>query len=337
MKRSYRLILAAGTSVFLWGAGSPAQAAAPPSPVGNWDCLVSGKQGVGIAHLTFAESHTFSGIELLTVNPLAPAPPAPSYDGRNPGGDLGRGIYIGPGPGSGSSSDSSSSGSSGSASVVEQVYGIGDVSGSWQYDIYNRVIGYFVQVIEKTRLSISTNLVQVTQTVTNLDGSVTTTTEDKVEIVTNSLPSWTTNSVGFVGKVVPGKSLTLTAYTPNGKQVYTGRPLAAVLPDLSGSWYVNRKANGQWLVEFFEATPGSKPFLFDITGTGGGYTFNGLAMFSNWKRIGFVFERGEGTGSIRGATFGSFNPSTFRGQTLGFEEPSTRIRYNAYWYAAPAQ
>jgi hypothetical protein len=337
MKLCYRFVLAAGASVFLCGAWTPAQAAAPPSPVGDWDCLVSGKQGVGIAHITFAGNYAFSGMELLTVNPLAPVPSGSSYDGRNPGADLGRGIYIGPGPGSGSSTNSSSSGTSSSVSAVEQVFGMGDVSGSWQYDIYNRVIGYFVQTIEKTRLSISTNLVQVTQTVTNLDGSVTTTTEDRVEIVTNSLPSFTTNNVGFVAKVVPGKSLTLTAYTPNGKQVYTGRPLPAVLPDLSGSWYVNRKANGQWLVEFLEATPGSKRFLFNINGTGASYTFNGVAMVSSWKRIGFVFERGEGTAGIRGATFGSFNPSTLRGQTLGFEEPSTRIRYNAYWYAPAAQ
>lgn len=327
-------VLAAGALALLCGAGWSAQAATPPSPVGEWDCVVSGKQGVGLAHITFAEDFTFTGTEILTVNPAAPTPSSSSYDGRNPGGDLARGIYIGPGPG-GPSSSSGSGSTGGTSSTGEQLFGKNEINGSWGYDIYNRVIGYFVQVVQKTQLSISTNLVQITWTVTNADGSISITNEIKPVIVTNSQPVYATNMVGVLAKVVPGERLDLSASTPNGKQVYRGKPFTAAPADLTGSWYVNKVANGQSLVEFFDAAPGATPYLFTIDGRGAGYTYTGLSMVSLWNKVAFIFQRADGSSpdGVLGVTYGNINPKKLIGKTKGLEEPSTRIRFDAYWYA----
>jgi hypothetical protein len=336
MKLFSRVLVGAGACALLCGAWIPAQAATPPSPVGDWDCVVSGKQGVGLAQITFAENYTFSGTEVLTVNPAAPVPTASSYDGRNPGADLGRGIYIGPGAGSGTNSGSSSGSSVTTSNSSVQLFGMGPIGGDWHYDIYGRVIGYFVQVIAKSDTAITTNTITTFQT-NVVDGITEIITTTRVELETNTVTSGTTNIVSFLAKVAPGKRLSLTASTPNGKQVYTGRPRPAAYTDLTGAWYVNKRAKGQSLVEFFDATPGPEPFLFNINGTGAGYTFNGLAMVSSWNRIGFVFERGGATDGIIGATVGAFYPRKLQSQTLGIEEPSTPIRFNAYWYAPAAE
>src|SRR5437867_4219981 len=63
---------------------------APNSPVGKWDCTISGSGQQGIAFLTFFDDGTFSGYRLLVGKLLTSASVEDFDDSRNSGGDASR-------------------------------------------------------------------------------------------------------------------------------------------------------------------------------------------------------------------------------------------------------
>jgi hypothetical protein len=156
-----------------------------------------------------------------------------------------------------------------------------------------------------------------------------------------------TNAISFVGKVVPGKKLTLTASTSYGKVTFRGVP-ATTLPTLNGTaWNGDKHQDSQQFIEFFNLnafTSTSNPFLSefpDITdypniywttnGAGPGYDFYGVSVVSRQKKIGFTFQETSGTNSTLRSTYGSLSSNskgTF-GKTKGVIEPDTTIKYEA--------
>jgi hypothetical protein len=261
--------------------GFAAEAHAQKSPVGTWEFLISGSQGVGIAYLTFKDDFSFSGQELLTTKT------------RKASEDVARGGEgIGRYPTSGSSTNVSKS--------TTNLFGFGAVEGPWIYDAKGRVTGYFV---EEVSIAGSTNVVR--------------------------------NSVAFTAKVVPGKRMTLAASTANGKVTYSGVPISTSLPNLTGSWNGLKKEGKQKFVELFDLFPNATgPYLFNMTGTGAGYSFDGLAMVSARKKIGFtsIVTPDGSTNTILRSVVGTFNPRKSQAKTKGAELGTGTISFDASRY-----
>ena len=121
----------------LAGVATLAQAATFNSPVGKWDCLMSGGGQEGITVIEFFDTgsptgRTFYGYQLLSTTPKK----AKSSGGRSPGQkqpDIeARGWPD-------SSVDSTSS--------TTNLFGLNDFSGPWDYDSSGRVVGQFVQLV----------------------------------------------------------------------------------------------------------------------------------------------------------------------------------------------
>src|SRR5438552_10382052 len=109
--------IATGALLLLGALGAASQAAQPKSPVGTWDCLLSGSHQQGIAFLTFTNdlattNRTFSGYRLLVGTPQS----SPGTDPRGSGSEVGR---------------NSESGTNSFASTT--LFGFDRVSGQWQY------------------------------------------------------------------------------------------------------------------------------------------------------------------------------------------------------------
>lgn len=285
MKKSQRLTWKTLAASALLSAALLPSASAAEMPVDfTWDCLVNGSQGRGIAFLTFYGDNTFDGVQLMTVN-RAPAPTG-NDDETDPRGDAGESR----------GDDTNSGGGTPLPPTVgtENLYGIGEVFGRWNYDAKGKVLGHFQQVLVTGQ---GTNQIAVT------------------------------NAVGFKA-IVTGTRLTLVASTPGrGKSTYTG-VLMRDLPDLSGSWYANQRGTGQKLVDFFELVPTWRPGIYDVFGSGANYTFSGQAMLSSRKRIGFALSNVE-DGVMR-ANVGMFYPGKGKALTTGFMEPDSRIRFDAF-------
>lgn len=125
-----------------------------------------------------------------------------------------------------------------------------------------------------------------------------------------------TNNVSFVGKVIPGKRLTMVGTSAFGKFTIRGVPLTAVstiLP-VDGFYWTGTKTESNYkFVEEFFLTPTGIPNYYGVTGQGPSYTYNltnSICLISSQKRIGFsINENGFGSGSagqlkISRATFG---------------------------------
>jgi hypothetical protein len=139
--RSFRIRVAAGMAFLLcWSILSlPCQAApaAPRSPVGVWDCLLSGSGQQGIAFLTFSSngsSNWFSGYELQATPPKTGGITT-VVEGRNDG-DAGRVPGL-------------SATNAASTPTNNYVFGFTGVQGPWTYDNKGRVVGYFSQVLNQ--------------------------------------------------------------------------------------------------------------------------------------------------------------------------------------------
>ena len=176
-------------------------------------------------------------------------------------------------------------------------------SGMWSYDSEGRVVGAFTQPLVGSG---STNV--------------------------------TVNAISFVGKVVPGKRLTLVASTSFGKVTYRGTPRVS-LTDISGAWSGLKTQEDQLYLEFFTLTPFGIPNVYTVDGQGPGYVYStGLdpitvCMVSSHGKIGFsILERGgSNTNGLLRATVGSFinSKSTIGAKTKGIIEPTTKVRFNA--------
>jgi hypothetical protein len=143
-----------------------------------------------------------------------------------------------------------------------------------------------------------------------------------------------TNRVSFTGTVSPGKRLTLLASSIHGKITYTGVPLSASLPDISGNWYGVKQAGTHKSGEFFAIGASGDPYLFYVdTGAGPGYDLTGIVMISSKKKIAFDFtELAWGaTNSHSRATWGSLSVSTkaTRAITTGTSVREGNIKFDA--------
>lgn len=233
------------------------QAQTPPSPVGDWDLVYSGRQR-GLAVLSFQSDFTFTGYEIL--RPTPPPTPKPADPDPNPR------------PTSGRVGDSITTGGSGGATTVTNLLGSAPISGTWGYDVRGKLIGILNQ------LSLTVKTLEV----------VTTNIIDNVPVYSTNLVDTLvteTNAVSFRGTVVPGKRMTLALSGQNGNNSLAGLPVIP-LADQSGPFYVTGRRGTVSFVEFLDVTP--DPLMlnrYNYTGTGAGYTFQGRMLVSRQGRI----------------------------------------------------
>ena len=343
---------------------SLSQAAAPVSPVGTWDFLVSGTHGQkGMAFLTFSDNgsnRTFSGFELLVSSPSSFGE---IEDSRNAGLDVTRkGFEAGPSETNG---------------ALTTLVGFSSVSGPWSYDSKGRVVGYFTQpvnaggqVTNYTSVCVSNQFVFTTNSlvfVTNLSFCFSTATFSTNVVWTDPTNASTTftfnntnftvslstvetvNQVSFSGKVVPGKRFTLKGSTSFGNSTFRGVPYTSNLKDLSGSWQALRKEGGQDFFETLDMTSfgtGHPPgdlfqtnvipenitnfpnIYYSTNNLGAGYTNATIAALSVQKKIGFVFSTDSGDLRASIGPFSSTKNGT-KGDTKGIELPSTPFKFKA--------
>lgn len=215
----------------------------------------------------------------------------------------------GGGAGRGDSLPSTSTSTNG-ATGATNVFGFGPVSGSWAYDEKGRVIGNITYQIESPLGS----------------------------------GNYVTNAVSFVGKVVPGKRLTLVASTSLGRVAYRGVPTVAVTDSTGSSfdgsfWQGLKKQSGVKYQEFFSLSSAGlpDPNIYNMVGSGPGYTYySGICMISSKRKIGFslIESGGSTTNGLLRATVGSFvnNNRKSAANTKGVIEPDTKIHFNAVKY-----
>ena len=105
-------------------------AAGPASPVGVWDCVLSGHR-TGTAYFEFDDDGTFFVVEALVPNKPKPGEVAEARNDRNGGGDATRGGFTTPDP---------------AFQPSPQIFGSEVTDGRWFLDNKGRLIGYFIEV-----------------------------------------------------------------------------------------------------------------------------------------------------------------------------------------------
>ena len=335
-------------AVLLGVYGKPASAQAAHPVVGTWDCILSGPRG-GTAYLTFFEDEesmnhgTFIGYEVMV-----PKHPKPTDIGDARGGE---------GEDRGGGTTPRVRG--------QQIFGAETPNGSWALDNAGRTIGHFIEVsaLENcvtNAFPTSTNGAPPSPDPTPFTNSI---SGDEfcvtapIDLTTNSLGNYNmqticytniiicealTNAISFVGKVVPGKRLTLISTTPFGKTAYRGVP-AQGLPDISGDWFGTKKQAGTTYQEFLTLSPSGFPFpnIYDVVGAGPGYSYQGHAVLSSRKSISFVLGMDpplptDPVTVVRAVT-GPFNVKNIAAVTRGFDQPggvfTNRITFKATRFA----
>src|SRR5215831_447904 len=219
-------------------------AAAPVTPVGTWDCTLTGAHGQkGLAFLTFSDDGTnrsFDGFEILVANPTTSTPELNNV--RNDGTEQGRETVA-------------ATTSTGSTNTLQTLIGFGEISGPWTFDSKGRVVGFFVQLVNAsgnvTNYSTMCFSNQVTFT-TNFPGSTNGTLFGPVNLSfcfdtatfstnvtftepTNASFTFTlqntnftvgpstvqqTNQISFTGKVSSSKHITLKCSSTFGNLTY---------------------------------------------------------------------------------------------------------------------
>ncbi|PWU21925.1 MAG: hypothetical protein C5B50_00605 [Verrucomicrobia bacterium] len=276
------------------------------SPVGSWDCTLSGPRE-GLAFITFTTNNalfngtpapgifTFTNFQVI----LPKAVPGPSSDPRTTG-DNGR---------------VTTTNASSSSDALSRIFGAGAVGGTWTYDSQGHIIGSWVELSDvictTNALALFTNMFTSPTyfAITNIVGSnneycVTQpigidTSEGFTNYIeqqicyTNSIGcTATTNAVSFTGKAATGKHINLVTYSGAGKVTYQGTP-PVLLTDFSGSYYATRKASGQpWGIEFFTLTstngvdgPDPLNHFYFVQGAGPAYSYAGLGLLSVRNRL----------------------------------------------------
>jgi hypothetical protein len=136
--------------------------------------------------------------------------------------------------------------------------------------------------------------------------------------------------VSFTGKVSHNK-LSLVATTPFGRVIYRGLPPSKDLPDVSGSWFGTKKDSGQLYNEIFSLTLASNN-VYTVTGSGPGYTYDGLFMLTRQKKMGFVSQN-TGTNEPLRAVTGPFDTKRFKFKAHGLDQRGdtidNRVTFNA--------
>jgi hypothetical protein len=313
LARYLRLGAAAGAVLLSCGLPLHARAAAFDSPVGSWDISMSGGRS-GLAVMQFNSDNTFAIYEIVVPNQTH-ASSGTSDDSRGTGGDDSR--------------SGSTGGSNGPVVLpITNLFG-GELSSSglWGFDTHGRLIGFYGEALGE---------VCATNTVTITNGINGTIPGEPPGFVTNVMTVTcvsTTNAVSFVGSVVPGKRLTLSARIISQKIVYNGLP-AIQLTNFAGTGFGNRIEPGQNTTEFFLLSPDpgfvEVPMLnfYDVVGGGGNYTYSvdGHALVSRWNKIAFSLPLDPDQAVLR-ATIGSANARKLIFNTQGWEQqpgPSNR-------------
>jgi hypothetical protein len=304
--------------------------------VGTWDLVLSGKRD-GTAYITFYDDGTFSGFEALV--PRQRSSGSEVSVGRNgDADDLTRNGFVT---------------SSNAAPHGMQIFGAGPVEGPWAFDNQGRTVGYFIEVsalenCQTTSIPFSTNTyaspIPVIETnnlgetvycvtipvATNLVGDVTIFTEETVCYTNVTICKALTNAISFTGKVVEGRRITLVASTPFGDTTYRGVP-AESLDDISGDYYGSMKRGEQTFQEFFSlgAVDFGFPNIYEVAGTGPGYSYHGTVILSSKKKMSFVvgIDPPNPTNAVEvvRAVTGPFNPNNVSANMKGLEQPGGTI------------
>jgi hypothetical protein len=324
MNTYLKKIITATMAIAALALSAKAQPAPPPSPVGQWDCIVSGPGQNGIMFMNFtSDIDTNNGLptfEAVFVNAGRQTIPT----GRN-------GVPIAARAGSSSITNLFGGGFiSGSAGPVANNGGTNDWMpdsrghrGNWFFDSKGRVVGGFYTVVNATAavtnffpVCVETNLsIPLTNgstfdvpidicfsnaaLSTNIawgpapDGETGTT---NISIANTNFTLGVlgeTNSVSFVGKV-SGSHLTLTGVSTFGKLTIKGVPLVPVdtffaAPD-AFFWTGVLADNGVKSFETFTLMDTTIPNCYVPVGQGPSYTFGdgSLCLISSQKKMAFA-------------------------------------------------
>jgi hypothetical protein len=322
-----------------------AQAAPWDYPTGNtWDCITSGGGQDGITILTFGTETNLNGLYTFS----------------------GYFVHAGKKGGGGTDARGGSTGdrteNSGSSNSVMNLFGAGNIGGSWYFDSNGRIVGSYYTVVNVTGLQTNysaTNVLvfvdagngdttNVVVAFTNEPTTTITLTWQSPTPYTNDFtfdnPNFTlsahgtTNSVSFVGKVLPGKRLTMVASTVFGKVAFKGVPQSQTL-FLDGSmWTATKTKAGLNYQDFFHLTQTATPNVYLVDGEGPAYTYSSLdtgigtqsfCLVSCQKKMGFYiaeFPIGSMQPLAR-TTFGKLSTGTIgtKFQTKGAGEPDLDV------------
>jgi len=278
------------------------------SPVGTWDCVVSGREK-GVAYLTFADDYTIRGYEVLTPKNLGTS----TNENARGADDIGRTI------------DSTVSESKTNFS------GFALISGYWSHESSGKkILGFYTEGNYSQTCTTNQAITESTTTeiLDNGDGTYTTnlTTYYITNDVTTCEITGLTNGLSFSAIVRPGSRLSLKATSINGNKTLKGVP-ATEIADLSGFYYAQGKKSGVKYVEFFEAEASADYANgFDITGSGAGYELYGRALASRQKKLGLFYVRtSEDNPSV--SLFGPINYSTYKANLKGWDGNGAKVTY----------
>ena len=323
-----RFVLAMAASVALTGT----VIAQPASPVGQWDCLINGPGQTGIIFLNFTEDidpntgfPTFEGIAIQAGH--QGIGPTSARGGSNTGRS---------GPPSGVIQNVFGGGFiDGAAGAVADNGGPNDWlsdsrghRGDWFFNSRGQVVGSFFFVADASAVGTnffetcaSTNfpilltnggtfpfsfdvcftngllITNVFWTAPDGESGFTNLTFANTNFTTGLLG--TTNSISFVGKVVPGKRITLVGTSTFGKLTISGVPLTpvnTVLPVDGFPWTGIKRQDGNQFAEEFTLQNIGIPNLYSMVGQGPSYAYAtnssfalySFCMISANKRIGFM-------------------------------------------------
>lgn len=277
--------LLAGLLLTSWPAGS--LQAAPASPVGAWDFVITGGRQ-GLAILNFKNDLTFEGYEIIV-----PKSQSPTVNGR------------------GSVDETRTAPTNAVTTVSTNIAGYVPISGPWGYDAQGHIIGFYSEEVPG---ECTTNF--VITTITN--GA-------SVYYSTNTVLTCTglTNGVSFSGTVTPGKRFSLKLKSMMGNSSFAGVPQVNTLSNLTGSWYgLNTGGGFPNFYEFFSVAVSANIVgsvnIYNVVGSGPGYNYFGKAILSAQKKIAFALAADN---DYFRATSGSFTPKSMKGNTSGWNYP----------------
>jgi len=301
-----RLTLALSAGL-LWGSLLPA-AAQYASPVGTWDCVISGREN-GVAYLTFNGDYTFTGYEVLARKSAG----TQTNENVRGGDDIGRSV------------ESSVSGGKTNFS------GFALISGYWSHDVTGKkILGFYTEGNNSESCTTNQTVTESTtvEVVDNGDGTYT--TNLSTFFVTNDVRTCEivglTNGLSFTAIVRPGVRISLKATSINGNKSLKCVP-ATEIADLSGNYYGEGKQAGLNFTEFLglEAS-GEYPNAFDVVGLGAGYELEGIALASRQKKFGLMYQRSREDDPLFSVS-GSINYSTLKTSLKGFNRNGQKLAY----------
>jgi hypothetical protein len=319
----------------------------------TWDLTSSGAGQRGLSLVTFSNDFTFHGYQMLAAIPPANASTNASSNPRGSGGDVGRG-----GSGGGRTTQNLLFG----FSRIDGVWTIdssGKIVGFFDQalNVTSLVTNFFAATNDFILVNIQNgDTTNVTQVFTNGQGSAAVSifwpnpapgfTQDYTLANTNFTTqvgtAESTNVVSFTGTAVLRKRLTLVCNTSFGKVTFRGVPVTTGA-DISGNWIGIKRQNGLAQNEFFSLTsfqfgnpfPSDFPDIADFPnlyfttdGVGAGYTFSGVAMVSQQKKVGFTFMNEDGTMRSMIGTLKSARKGT-TAKTEGIAEPLSQVNFTA--------